>query len=113
MAPLRVVRCGSSAFVVRNGSDVLESPSLWLSSLAKRLRNTDLMILSPIRKAALDWSTAACMWLVRVPRQPWKDGFFAPYRISIPGLSGWFKGQSEECLVIALSRELALQLLGI
>ena len=44
------------------------------------------------------------MWLVRVPRQPRKDGFFAPYRISIPGLSGWFKGQSEECLVIALSQ---------
>jgi len=40
---------------------------------------------------------------VRVPRQPWKDGFFTLYRNSIPGLLGWFKGQSEECSVIALS----------
>lgn len=49
------------------------------------------------------WSTGTCRWLVRVSRQPGKDGSFPLYRISIPGLLGWFKGQNEECLVIALS----------
>lgn len=106
VAPPRVGRRGSSALAAADGSDMWDNQGLLKPVAFSRLQkaqeswNVALMILTPVRRAVRDWNMGAWRWLVKVPRQTW--GWLL--RSSSQGCQPGSRGQSKECLGIAVSQ---------